>query len=386
MPVLDWGHNYGIPPRTEGPRLPWANAFGLEDVGGVWRSFDPNSVGGTEILDEVIGFLDDSIIVEKDDIHCSTTSNDCTALMPSSGDCFLHLLHHDIRYIIAGLLSVRDVMNLRLASRGFSNIFHQQSWWKTRFEENRERGWLFEAHNDDWLPGNLRTGDQRDWKRLFDLTRTSNLSGTLANRARIWSVIPNILDAASLTWGGGTYEPSETIPTYSEFQLKGSGCTRRVSGRILQDTSYNESGRGFEEGCQHLRSQTVALPSRLSRIVVYFVHVRPLAYVCGFMLVCNGNDGSLVKMVGYRSSNRQALDLEGTTSKLTGIRISVGIRGIHALQFIMTGVGLSKWFGDPHEQPRTNRLVDQRPLSHLIAGFDVSLFLGCSRYTIKIRL
>lgn len=72
-------------------------------------------------------------------------------------DCF-SLLAIEIRLEIASHLSTLDYLGLRSVSRAMALVFSLQSFWKTRFRVNGDRGYL--ACLADPGAANVRTGDR----------------------------------------------------------------------------------------------------------------------------------------------------------------------------------------------------------------------------------
>lgn len=121
-------------------------------------------------------------------------------------DCFANKFNLDTLLMIAQHLSLRDLMNACVASPVFSQVLDFQSFWRTRFQRGGERHWFFEVRR-------LSLPDEHfmDWRQLFVNTRRSALTPCLLNRRRIWSLIPNILEATSVSWEGHSMRPTDWI-------------------------------------------------------------------------------------------------------------------------------------------------------------------------------
>ncbi|OJJ35861.1 hypothetical protein ASPWEDRAFT_172650 [Aspergillus wentii DTO 134E9] len=85
---------------------------------------------------------------------------------------------------IAIHLSVNDVLGLRLASRGLSQLFHSSKFWKSQFEINSQRGFL--AHVVERLSEEDR--QKLDWRLLFHCTNQLKCSHEFEYSIRIWEI------------------------------------------------------------------------------------------------------------------------------------------------------------------------------------------------------
>ncbi|PWY91973.1 hypothetical protein BO94DRAFT_617728 [Aspergillus sclerotioniger CBS 115572] len=78
---------------------------------------------------------------------------------------------------LGALLSTRDVLNSRLASRAMGLLFHSPTFWKTWFEINGERGFL------NYL---IKRGRKIDWRLLFHSTCTMRCGRSFELTIRAW--------------------------------------------------------------------------------------------------------------------------------------------------------------------------------------------------------
>lgn len=105
-------------------------------------------------------------------------------------------LPREIISMVSWLLPVRDVARAREASWAFVGVFHDQQFWRARFEPRGERAWLFEARLP---PGD---GEDADWRVLYRQKDGRNLCLQELNRARIWPILEEVRDILSLEWTG----------------------------------------------------------------------------------------------------------------------------------------------------------------------------------------
>jgi hypothetical protein len=95
----------------------------------------------------------------------------------------LDQLPQELIEMIGKELPTRDFLNARLATRSFWPMFHDQSFWRSRFTAGGERSWLFEALDAD---------EAIDWRSLFLKTNEARLTLGLRNRKRIWNIIAKL--------------------------------------------------------------------------------------------------------------------------------------------------------------------------------------------------
>ncbi|GAT22269.1 hypothetical protein RIB2604_01503020 [Aspergillus luchuensis] len=93
-------------------------------------------------------------------------------------DCFRRLPVELIE-LLGDYLSTRDYLNSRLASRTMGMLFHQQKFWKTRFDINGERGFL------SYLVKEHQNRDV-DWRLLYHSTCTLRCSRLFDITIRLW--------------------------------------------------------------------------------------------------------------------------------------------------------------------------------------------------------
>ncbi|GKZ38028.1 hypothetical protein AbraIFM66950_009942 [Aspergillus brasiliensis] len=109
----------------------------------------------------------------------------------------------EIIEVIAVLLPTRDVLNLRQVSRGAAPIFGSLAFWKTRFDLNAERGFLWPVVR------NLRTtekGHGFDWRLLYHCTCHLNCSYWFRLELKSWEALRWLRDTA-LALASGTPRP-----------------------------------------------------------------------------------------------------------------------------------------------------------------------------------
>ncbi|GAB1210164.1 hypothetical protein APSETT445_008954 [Aspergillus pseudonomiae] len=97
----------------------------------------------------------------------------------------------EIKEIVAEQLSTRDILALRAVSRAMEGIFFSSRFWRTRFEINGERGFLYRA-----VRGASRgTGDSIDWQHLYHSTSTLPWNDEFDRMLEMWENFRWIRDA-----------------------------------------------------------------------------------------------------------------------------------------------------------------------------------------------
>ncbi|OAX84059.1 hypothetical protein ACJ72_01563 [Emergomyces africanus] len=246
-----------------------------------------------------------------------------TSLSPT-GDCFVRL-PFEICNEIASYLPTADVLGLRLVSRTFVHIYWSQAFWRTRFSLNSDRGFLFEVWHQH---------DIEDWRALYRRISNSRLPPGLQNRKRVWKlglVLRNILD---MKWMNTSSEPCLESLTQADLNWK----------------------KEFKKG-------HVSIPHDLAQIAVYLIRDGDTCYISGFKFISASEQKICL---GYWTDELVVVD----TPALRGFTVAVGSKGIRGLQIMTTPKSFTKWIGSHDRCPQTRRLITDRPLIAVEAGFD----------------
>ncbi|KAL2194625.1 hypothetical protein P885DRAFT_42203 [Corynascus similis CBS 632.67] len=278
-------------------------------------------------------------------------------------DCFTSL-PGELCVAIAILLPTTDVLNARLASRGFWPIFYSQQFWASRFTPRlpaANRSWLFETRY---------VQSPRDWRWLYRRTNDFYLTPGLRNRRRIWGLIEQIVDILALIW-------NELPPSLPEIwsldsALRATDYCVEVNGHLWTPTERGD--HRFHNGCRLLRNQSIAIPDALKHLFVYTATFGDGQYIVGMSLVTVAGESILL---GYSSCSQKLIEL----TEIWGFRVAIGSRGLQALQCITGPAGSeSSWLGFLDDVPRTDRLV----LTDRVVGLEVG-FDGCKIVRLAIR-
>ena len=265
-------------------------------------------------------------------------------------------LPHEIFEFILAYTPTDGVKSLARTSKGLNIIIRSglgQSFWASRFQDPFECGYVFEAQT---------YGVRLDWKKLYFCIKKGG-SPRLRNRRRIWGLIQSLSELLCVQWKGD----QGLLPLdrdQKELEWK------EVHGLIEQPKRPQNLSLFWVPGvCNRLYSQYTSIPSVLCRIVVSTVSIGTATYITGLCFISNQETEI---SLGYKSKRESSLETTG----LQGFIIAVGLRGIHAVQFVTPTGQLSEWFGDPKGMPITRRLVSYKPITALKGGFDVS-FTSC---------
>ena len=225
-----------------------------------------------------------------------------------------------------------------------------QYFWASRFQAPFECGFVFEAQTYE---------HGVDWKSLYFKMKSAR-SLRLKNRCRIWRLIYSLSELLCIQWSGS----QALIPLDKEGSKR---KWKEVHGDLqLPKKDQERSEFRLYQGCLQLYSQSTSIPTPLHHVVVSTIGLGSATYITGLRFITN--QGSEV-CLGYTKGRELSLE----TTRIEGIIVAVGSRGIHALRFITPTGQLSKWFGDPDGVLKTRRLAAYKPITALKAGFDLSL-------------
>lgn len=356
-----WEHGYhGLVEFDHKNYYPWESA-GWQQVGGLRTiqidTIDPCTVNGIQKLLDSPSVLPPDVGKRKGRMRNNfTPSTTSTAAQRASAneqrtprnDCFTQLPYEMVEEIAAHL-PTSSVLSLRLISPEFTPLFHSQSFWATRFQAGRERGFRFEIWQDP---------KRRDWRTLYYLTNPTNLPQALQNRKRVWDLVESLGQKVSLEWA----DSSTRLRT--EGNLGGSRLME-VYGDLIE---VEESEPASYEPSQVLDPQETLIPRKVSKFGVSIIHDGDTSYIAGIQIVPEG-DGRTIYL-GYTGPEvTTCIDV----NCVKGLITSVGTGGIHALQVVMDNDSLSPWLGNPDRGAITRRLVFAKQIVALAAAFDVSL-------------
>ncbi|CAH0031644.1 unnamed protein product [Clonostachys rhizophaga] len=332
--ILDWGHDYGGALLvTYGDRVEGRNVDDIRDTPGFFHH-DPFS------SDEIEGLLRRSSETPPSGAEVSLETSvlkDSLASLPS-----------DVRFLIANLLPTDDLHALRLASRAFYFIFHEQSYWALRFVPGGERDWLFEATG-------IAKVQKVDWRALYKTTSHFEwLPPSLRNRSRIWNFAKLIKDAT----------PSSPITSVTRPSIFGLDCEFDVWAEVTSsqlDTTRSSEDRPKVE----LPRQKFQLPGPLEEIKAYFIRLGSAEFISGITFFMTSNRS---RHIGYKSGSVRRLKLREDP---IGFNLQLEYLGILSIQAVYSNGDISEWLGDGLCMPTTRRLVLHDKITAVEGVFDV---------------
>lgn len=386
--VPSWGHEYNLKPVRKDyyPQYPWRTC----DIYGQKSRPDPLAANPRGTARELASLLATSPIPPEEAGEWDTVFES----VDQSCDAFFGL-PAEIRLGIGLLLGFDDVVALRLASKAFSFLFHDQQFWASQFlAPHGPRRWLL-GDGDEWLlqaedewmldtkdeiPHMIRTAASKngtDWRWLF--RQTGKRRSATNNLGRIWGLAKQLKVILDLEF------PRNDVPVFPYGQLAhdqpiAAPCTpdSTTRQRLNQiDWDYQPwVGELEDTGPQFQSTRLVFLPDDLSRLSFSFVPLAGERYLAG--IVFHARRTEEVLWLGYHNTAEPTETVE-INRDFCGFELAVGSRGIQGVLCVDgDGRAIGDWVGlDPrhaHKLPVTSRLSCRARTKILAvrAQFDVS--------------
>lgn len=296
--------------------------------------------------------------------------------------------------IIAADLSTRDVLNLRYVSRAMSLLFASPHFWRTRFDLNNERGFLFYRVKDFLLEGK-----ELDWQLLYHCTNTIQCCHSFKFVIRSWERIRWLRDvtlAKSLGQGGdysSLYFAGRALQHYHNTCYKGQHTERlnisqthsKIAVSAVRDGMYNRvyvTGMEFiyEDGCPPVRIGYTTPGAE----EVYEKDLSPQAEDCRFSASCTLLKAHRHEYLSWAYSYPGVKVILDAKS-LRGFHVGFGLDGIYMVSLIRDS-GCSQYVGSPYDVNRDDDDDDEKEhgeiyydnmllleVKEVIATVDVSL-------------
>jgi hypothetical protein len=339
--ILDWGCDYeGILCDTR--RRAWFRSLDLSNQQPTFAHHDPSSA-----------LLLGDLPIER--LHPPALSIIQTDNINPAVDCFFSL-PVDIRLLIAEALPMDQAFTLRLASKAFSFIFHDQSFWAGRFRNGNECGWMY-GIRESLLSSPI------DWRTLYKFdSQSDSLRPELRNRARIWRIASMIRDMT----------PLDAIESFSWPKMFGPAAEfdvwTKASSQLCDRHShpFNQAG---DHNQSILATQKAQLPGPLAELRVYFIKLGVLPCISGMTFVVQS--GREIHL-GYKIGRQ---DMITFLEDPVGFHLEVGPRALHNIQAVYRDESVSEWAGPLSGMPQTRRLVVYESITAVQAELDVSLWL-----------
>ncbi|KAJ5970285.1 uncharacterized protein N7479_000203 [Penicillium vulpinum] len=260
-------------------------------------------------------------------------------------DCF-GLLAMEIRLEIAGYLPTADFLKLRHVSRAMATLFELQSFWKTRFRVNGDRGFLaclVEAAQS-------RKSKNKNWRSIYRCTaRIDQPYLHLWALRRQWRNNRWLADRYSMVKGSTDQAGLQNNLLLSAVPWKGVSVEIRCDRNCRQGQDWMKCKNCWEEHVPVI--QSVALQNMIG-LAVSILLEGTKTYITGFDLI-SADAASPNITFGYRVPGRQVrINLHG--QQLRGFTIITGDGGIHAIRPIFNTDSIASWIGQPENDNLCN--------------------------------
>lgn len=300
--------------------------------------------------------------------------------LPSSDTaCPIRKLPSEIFYLIAQLLPLRDVANLRLTCQEFALKTTlkslPQEFWKSRFSPGFELDYV--------LPGT--TVNTSDWLQLFCGIMALRESGyePLVNKKRIWKILDHFVVTLGAVRSTENYsEHGDRVSLENIFQEKAK-IYRLEAGKNEGPDMFFTSEYSLSGLVDHDHNKQLNLGCRLSQfcvsrfepqvengqpIEVSTVSVGEKFYISSFRRVSSQTSGQL------GSHGEKKLIHIPNHLRIESIEVAFRRSGLAGIRFLCTGNYKSPWVGQI-EGHGLGRSVLQVPQNfnkyNLVVGVDV---------------
>jgi hypothetical protein len=252
-------------------------------------------------------------------------------------DCF-DILPLEMRIHISTYLSTVGFLKLRLASRAMVAVFEFQSFWKSRFAVNGDRGFLNYLLADP-------TNGEKNWQLIYRCTREIDPSHNLWTAQQRWRRTRWLRDRRSMiTASKKQIGSNQTLLT----KLRWKGVSTRIRCDRARKWERKIGEKCYDCGADHKPlSQVVRLEDSIIGLAVSILREDTYTYITGFELV-NADPETPYTILGYRIPGESVtIDLCG--KQLMGFTIIGGEAGIHSIRPIMKKFKNNKasWVGLP---------------------------------------
>ncbi|CAG8020953.1 unnamed protein product [Penicillium nalgiovense] len=296
---------------------------------------------------------------------------------PTSVDCF-SLLPMEIRLEIASYLSTADFFGLRSVSRAMAVVFSLQSFWKTRFRINSDRGFL--ACLTD-----IPRSRQWNWRSIYRCTARIDRP-----YRHLWALRRHWMNNL---WLADRYSMTQALKyqTHGGFQnnLLGEITWKEAAAAVRCDRNYvpgmdwNKCKNCWGEHIPLI--QSVSLQEVMIGLVVFILDeptkTGTKTYITGFDLISAAAETPNAT-IGYRLPGRQ-VTINLHNQELRGFTVVTGDGGIHAIRPIFNNKIVTTWIGRQGYDKMCNstQILLKDGIKVISAKFDVSRLCYKEPYT-----
>ncbi|KAJ5591990.1 uncharacterized protein N7459_002359 [Penicillium hispanicum] len=237
----------------------------------------------------------------------------------NASDLF-QLLPLELLHEVAKRISTKDYLSLRLASRAAVSLWDSQSFWKTRFYMNGDRGFLsYLTEGDQSLP----SGQPRDWRSLYRITRRAANWKRLRVRYTLWTKAKWFQDMYVMT------KPPKVSLSWGEWcQVRKLQWQTVVAA--IKHGIHSMNTRPGQCVKEKALSQTVLIDKAVVKLGVSILQEKDKTYIAGIDLVRNGLQAD--RTLGYRIPGKQLfVDVE-PSFHIKGFEVYLDDSAIHAIR------------------------------------------------------
>jgi hypothetical protein len=279
------------------------------------------------------------------------------------------VLPMEVRLEIAAYLSTVDFLSLRSISRIMAPVFSLQSFWKTRFRIDGDRGFLASLTN--------HPSKRKNWRSIYHCTaKIEKLYLHNWSMRRRWRNDCWLRDRYSMT-------PNPGGKTGSDDNVLGEVAWKVAAAEVCCERVYKKlPPRKNPAPCTYYQEEPIPmlhidlLPGHIGLTVFILkegTSAGTTTHIIGFDLI-SADVGTRNMTLGYRLPGSQ-VTVDLCNRNLRGFKVITDDRGIRALRPVFNGETVTSWIGDP-EQDRTTNLIQiilKDGVKHIAAKFDVSL-------------
>ncbi|CAH0000009.1 unnamed protein product [Clonostachys byssicola] len=278
--------------------------------------------------------------------------------------------------IIAAHVETTDVLKMRLATREFWPLLHDEAFWKTRFGPGSERAWLFSVYHDSehsWLFNSFSEPEHQrwleygawqpeDWRSLWRQTRPERLGPDLNNLQRVWELAEAIL--LILRMRPGPTENHSPLPEKADvgYWLRYHGEIQELVARAIQTGDAYR----FTRGCRELYCIHSEVSKSMCRLTFYFVDMAGSRYLAGLKMT---DRSGAERLMGYESSTAVEFCPYNLGRTFRGFTAGSNLRGIVGVR-VHWSTHVSEWIGEAVEGGRARKIWVSRRVRYMEVGFD----------------
>jgi hypothetical protein len=339
--ALDMGHDYGVLSYRRN-----INEFAIfqepsydlrvspEDSG----YCDPDHIPSFSFL-ERIGTNLAKKCKDSQPLHVSKSRLETFAVLPT-----------EILQIIITHLPSKSVLNLRIASRVFAEVYLPRSFWASRFYPDFEFDFLQKCYDTS----------SPDWRMVYLGLRSMSKNKHIVNRRRIWELSKNLgrlMTAVS---------PCHGQPSWSLFEPDAPKVYENListGGEICSPLAM------FYRGSISMYERFEEISSTCRKFKVYFINVNNVQYISGIEYQSTSSEQT---MLGYCHTEQSFINLSHFPGEIIALQLAMDPRGLRALAVVLDNGKVSDWAGDINHTAKSEiALTLQNGSFRVLCGFDV---------------